>query len=720
MAPAVGTGGLGKKFRTLSDAIIELEDRGAVEAVASSTERLPVDSNKGFLLVRTPQRGKSYRVDYPPLIQEVEQQWSVQAGAIGRWRVRVRASGARAHAAEFVPYEPPGDQAAVAPWERTTAASRRLAERFGLRGGCGQLYDQASKVFDTMVKEYVLAWAALLDQGEPSLALANTVEIQSLAGRTIGLIVLPSHPLRVAWHAAYDNLVIHATCDQKLSPREVRGELAVLDGAMFPAFLPGLKPDQTFVFADTLGFHAVGMVGDDDKEPKASIALLARALGESESAEMVPTVGGQSAKILGQEICKYLECHDCLRFLQIHALRAGDGLTVARSLDHVLKQVQRPEDQDSDGDPGPGGPAFALELYPSTEQRVVCGRFIAEAREKRRTGAGVLAEEDRWMLESVDLPGGVYIPRLRWAKKHELDPSKAAHLAVAFDTFESHVIPDGAAEPIRKRPLFAYGLMSFLDREYASLPSPAWQGRIPDGTEGEKHPADRSHTDRLSRLQQVVQRCVARNLGIEHRGVVLRTEISREKADNLRQLHKLCDWVITLDRNAGIEYFDSPRDNRDIYDAYVIDCVPEREDLGCLQLITSTSNLDEVRRLLDSALDQMGLSHSRRNAEFLMGHLKALSGRLAIRLTGQKAPTSELIALALSHAHDRQAGETNPCWPSLHSGFLIPVDDVQDLIPRVGAVDADRGEVETGKGVRPDLIHVSIVPRSQGIRISLG
>ena len=29
-------------------------------------------------------------------------------------------------------------------------------------------------------------------------------------------------------------------------------------------------------------------------------------------------------------------------------------------------------------------------------------------------------------------------------------------------------------------------------------------------------------------------------------------------------------------RNAGIEYFGSPRDNRDVYDAYVIDCVQDR------------------------------------------------------------------------------------------------------------------------------------------------
>ena len=34
-----------------------------------------------------------------------------------------------------------------------------------------------------------------------------------------------------------------------------------------------------------------------------------------------------------------------------------------------------------------------------------------------------------------------------------------------------------------------------------------------------------------------------------------------------------------------------------------------------------------------------------------MSNLKALSGRLAIRLTGGMTPASELIALALSHAN---------------------------------------------------------------------
>jgi hypothetical protein len=703
--------GVGKKVRTFSEALIELDDRGMVSSLASTNEPLDVDS-KSFVLLRAAQRGKSFRVFRPPLIEEVEKQWTEQAGAIGRWRVKVRASGARAGEPEFVPFVRP-DPASGIPWEshfdRAATASRRMAERFAVcGGGVGQIYDEKSKVFDAVVKGYLLAWAALLEEGDPSLALANTVEVQSLSGRTIGLIVLPSHPLRVAWHVAFDNLALHAAFEQSMAPKDIRAEFSILDGAVFPAFLPGLAPGSSFVFADTLGFHAVGMVPDCDKEPKAAVAILARALGESETADTVPTVGKLSAQVLGNEILKYLECHDTSKLLRIHALRAGDGLTVARSLGRVHDRYRRGADEEElEEDVQLTAPAFVLELYPSLEQRGVAGRFIAEAREKRRSGAGVLSPEDHWMLESLSLPGGVNLPRLRWARKSEQDPKTAAHLAVAFDTFESRVVAEGTEQTQKPRPFYTFGLLSFFEREFSSTPSPLWRSAIPTSNDGEKHPSDRTHTERLVRLQQVVQKCVARSLGAAGDLPTLRTEISPEKAQSLRELHRLCDWVITLDRNAGIEYFDSPQDNKDIYDAYVIDCVPEREDLGCLQLITSTSNLEEVRNLLDIALDQMGLSRSRRNAEFLMEHLKALSGRLAIRLTGQKAPTSELIALALCHANCRHASESDECWVSLEAGFIIPVDDVRDLLPPLGTEESDQDEKES----RPDLIYVSLVPR---------
>ena len=700
--PEKTAGGAGKKVRAFSEGLIELDDRETVSTIAARPLWTSVDEKKGIALLRTSygQQRRSFQVFRPALIGEVEKQWVERKGAIGHWRVKVHASGLQASKAEFVraPATPDSDS-----WKRAIEASRKMSERFYAAGGVGQVYDQKSEGFDT-VREYLLAWASLLDGENPCAALANTVEVQSLSGQTIGLIVLPSHPLRVAWHVAYDNLVFHTAFEQGQSAKAVRDEFRCLDGAMFPAFLPN-PAGGTFVFADTLGFHAVGMVPDTDKEPKAAVAILARALGESESADVAPTVSGQSAKVVGDEIIKYLDCHNTSRLLHVHALRAGDGLTIARSLGCVVHNRLGQTDDEDGGEEHRSAPCFSLELYPSEKQRGIAGRFISDARERRRSGAGGVSTDDQWMLESLSLSGGVNMPRLRWARKDGPDPKTEAHIAVAFDTFESQVVTDDQ-EKLGDGLFYAFGLISFYERTFAAKPSPLWRSTVLPAKTGEKHPSERAHTERLERLQRAIQRTVARHVDAEG-GMqpVLRTEVSREKEDGLKALHRLCDWVITLDRNAGIEYFDSPRDNPAVYDAYVIDCVPEREDLACLQLITSTSNLEEVHGLLDSALDQMGISRSRRNAEFLLEHLKALSGRLAIRLTGDKPPTSELIALAVSQANCQQAQETDSCWVSLERGFIVPIDDVRELLPPLAAEAGDDREV------RPDLMYVTKAPR---------
>ncbi len=706
--PEPVSGGVGNVERTFSEGVAGLSSRDAVAEIATTPRLAAGSGSSGYVTLRTPVeqgRRRSFRVLRPSLIAEVEEGWWPQhRGRIGRWVVKVRGSGERSGRSQFEPLNGGGLE-----WERAGTASARLAERFAnTHGGVAQLYDERCKPFD-LIREYLRAWLMLLRGGDPAYALANTVEVQSLSGRPIGLIVLPAHPLRVAWHAAYDNLVLHAAFEQGAPASAIRRELRGLDGAMFPALLPNPHGDA-FVFADTLGFHAVGMVPDGDREPKAAVALLARALGDNGAADAAPTVGGQSATVLGNELLKYLECHDTARLLRVHALRAGDGMTVTRALGEVHRHY-RPVDGDAeDADEPPAAPVFSLELYPSAAQRGVSGRFVADAREKRRSGTGVLAEDDRWMLESVSLPGGVNLPRLRWARKDPQDPKTAAHVAIAFDTFESRVSADHAPLAPSTRPYHAFGLVSFYERQYASLPAPRWTSTVLPASKGEKHPSNRIHTDALTRLQNAIQRAVVRHLGMESDAPVLQTELSGEKADSLEALHRLCDWVVTLDRNAGIEYFDSPRDHPAIYDAYVIDCVPEREELGCLQLITSTANLEEVRSLLDLALDQMGLSRSRRNAEFLMAHLKALSGRLAIRLTGHRPATSELIALAVAHANCTHTAPNDDCWFSLRDGFIIPVDDVRDLLPPLSASENEDDEDEQERR-RPDMIYVSSRPR---------
>jgi len=696
----------GKEVRCLAEGLIELDDRVDWRNASGGSITYKEDV-RSHIVLRDSSCGKSFRVFYPPLMKQVEQDWCGREGATGRWVVKVRGSGAVSSGPHFVAIEGAD--------ERVMHAARRFAGRLSeCVGGPGQVFDQDAKSFD-VVKEYLLSWSNLLESAAPELTLAQTIEVQSLSGRTLGLIVLPSHPLRVAWHAGFDNLAFFSRYSREMPAKLIRDELKQLDGSMFPAFLPGLQAGQTFVYGDSLGFHAVAMVRYDDREPKAAVAVMARLLGSAEVSDATPTVGSQSAEVVGQEIIKYVDCHVPVELLHVHALRPGDGLTIARSLGNVLRELNGRTSKGEDGETNEEqGPSFVLELFPSEEQRGIAGRFLAEARERRRSGAGVVADEDQWMLESTSRPGGVNIPRLRWARKRDLQPESAAHVAVAFDLFDSRV--EALPSALESRPMFGWGLISFLERSYGSAPSSGWRSQAAVGELGASHPAGKTHTERLIRLQKLISAAVVRNLGADGMQPVLTTEVSSEQRSALKKLHQLCDWVITLDRNAGIEFFDSPRENPEIYDAYVIDCVPEREDLGCLQLITSTSNLDEVRSLLDSALDRMGLSRSRRNAEYLLTHLKALSGRLAIRLTGQHPPTSELIALAMSHAQCTRAQDDH-CWTPLQSGFFVPLDDVQDLLP-VGKGSSDRAgldeEDSSGRGRevrRADLLYVTLAPR---------
>ena len=104
--------------------------------------------------------------------------------------------------------------------------------------------------------------------------------------------------------------------------------LAPLDGAAFPACLPGLEPNQSFVFGDMLGFHAVAMVSDSDREPKAAISQMAKALGADDSAAASSPA---TSRILSKEITRYLELHEGYQTIHINALRSGDGVTLARA-----------------------------------------------------------------------------------------------------------------------------------------------------------------------------------------------------------------------------------------------------------------------------------------------------------------------------------------------------------------------------------------------------
>jgi DNA phosphorothioation-dependent restriction protein DptH len=711
----------GEVFRCVAEGMVQAESSEAVEAFLEERQKgkqgmpdkkakpKPGEAKAGQMLAFRPVDTKrGFRVERPGLLREIEEDWSRRdPNCVGRWRIRCRPDGNRAGDLEFVRCGVADES------ERLMEATRKFREDCLKSGGVMSRLYLHGHTSAVPAQNYLNAWTAALENGPPSLALACTLEVTTMSGKPLGLVVLPHHPLRVAWQCGFDALALHLSLEEKLKAQRVRKNLAWLDGANVPFLLPGLSEGWSFVFADTLGFAGVLMVPENDPEPKATAALMTVCYA-GDSTRLSPSLSLGAGDAIAREISHYLDTHPHCSVLNVHALRPGDGATVVKA---IGKALATPWDENSSAEPDQKyrPVAVRLDIHPSEEQLPVAGRYLARLTERRRKRAAAPQDEDAWCLESIPLPGNRSVPRLRWARRAPGALKDPAHLSLAFDIHRSGIQASESADG--KVPLLAYGLVSHLVRDFCfENGQPRWRLSLSAEHDGLKLP-DRVITERLLNLQQSILRQTAANAGFPNGWPELYTSPQVADVELLGKLHDLSDWVVTMDRNAGIEFYDSPRESESVFDAYVIDAVPERDDLGCHQVITSTKKFEEVRGLLHHTLAALGLSGSARNCEVLLGHLKGLSGRLAMRLAAgarEADPTrisAELVALALVRAKCHAAMPDDANWNPLAQGFFVPLDDVRDLVPEKDEASEKEAPEESRR--RADLLYVGIPKRGR-------
>lgn len=328
--------GSGVILRTLVEGALTMPTRDAFEAAVAggaSASRTSED-RKGYLTWKGDVNGRAVRVLRPTLIRHIEEDWIAKGGSIGLWTQRVRSDGSPVGPPQFVPSHR-GD-CEVSVWDRVKDATRKLSLDIGPFGLLARVHAGRWPAEDA----YITAWAAALEGGPPELSLHGTIEVQSLSGRTLGLIVTTLHPLRFAWHSLYDRAVSRARYEEGLSTSAVLKTISAVDSAHFPFALPSTASASPFVFADVLGFHAVAMTVDGEPEPKAIVAALSACLGGI-GGGATPSIGVESASVLAREIRHFLSCHQSspgarTELLNVQAWRPGDGMTVARALGNVL------------------------------------------------------------------------------------------------------------------------------------------------------------------------------------------------------------------------------------------------------------------------------------------------------------------------------------------------------------------------------------------------
>jgi DNA phosphorothioation-dependent restriction protein DptH len=511
-------------------------------------------------------------------------------------------------------------------------------------------------------------------------------------------LVLPLHPLRLLWHAAYADLLEHWRSELAKTPskreRARRIEVAAVERLAplnVPMFVlgPGPKSDRVHVFAQNLGLYLGAALPLETQEPARALAELASAIGlpsDLVSATDIPL------EKLGQEFVEYRKLHSYTDTLRISISNPGDGYQVALALQHLYRAELIDQGQETH--------------YPKLD-------IIAHSSEPMPLSLpGLDRLRDELYLSGTHQQASHLAPvaqvALRPIEQLPDPPGGDINLALLID--EGHPslrccdpIPDSDSVSV-------YGLLTRVTSDFRSTESVArWdhQVALPTGASRERHPTLPAYTADLVDTHRLLLDGVRRVLfphSDSNCQPSLCIELSYEDRNRLDRIHHCADWVILLDRFIGIDLFDDPTDQYLATTArkYLLDYAPEFiEGLGH-RIVVTTAWREEVEDILALAMKDLGFSAVEESVSEALHALKSVSGRLALRMIHDNTQAREAAGLAAVVAWLRSTGE-------LTNSVLLPVDAHPEIFSVAQTRDrkSDSGD-DHGTLSRCDLVQIRV------------
>jgi DNA phosphorothioation-dependent restriction protein DptH len=486
--------------------------------------------------------------------------------------------------------------------------------------------------------------AAVARQAMDELRCALTIDsvalvLEDYQGRRRDAVLLgPTHPLRSNWHAAWSQLGQTWMERSRTSSREFvvptrDAVIQQLAPAAFPPVLPfGEELGRTALAVDNINPFWSLYAATDEKDPRGLVGEVCAALGLQE-----PAIGGATidSAYLAARVQRYLIQHPYVETLTINAFNVGR----AGALAEVLLTLQRhPEFSDLRYDVR----LFVLDpAAPSTGEALL---------ELLAPDSGTSAKE----ADAFSTPTDSHLhPKLRLAiraiKEFRDDPDlHAAHLSFLFDLFPAEEI---RAVDVRDsdESSFVHGLVQPFEVEYLEdEQSITWLRRPLHGV---AQPLDGAEAlsdlmGGISRAVSVAAATVARSQYLPHARPVVALSLSADERAMLHQVHDVSDWVLTIDRNLGIEFFDHRRHST--RPDYLIDHSPDMANAMSHRLAITSRSVAELESLLVPILGEYGLPNTGRHALVMLDQLRSLSGRLALKLLSSSSQRAEAMGLALS------------------------------------------------------------------------
>jgi len=569
----------------------------------------------------------------------------------------------------------------------------------------------------TAAIRYAQAYRELLDglaAAGDTVALREALSLDTLlvtirAGATPeqSLVVLPTHPLRAAWYAGYSQLL--AAWEHRLLEMEPKQRRRALDlGAVrelvpmnVPPFVCHPSLSRPFVFFQNLQFFHGVALPPDVPDPQRRFADLALVLGADESAVVTADLRPER---LAEHLRHFRALHPYVNHVAVTLLNPDRGDYLAEA----LRSFQEPAGEE-DEERAPARPAttFAITAYVDDEQ-VLTLKGLDALRHAHADERPASAGDPFQPLLSVSVCG---------LSKLEDEPPRDAHVAIVSDLTRPSVVVAEPADTAREAACsFAlHGLIArFVSRFEAGAEGVRWLHSLATeagATRVEPHPAGPRYSDALVDLHTALLRAVGRAIrpDVAEARPGLEVRLDHDSRRRLEQLHARSDWVVTIDRFFGLDYFDSPNEPHlgNVARKYLLDYAPElAEGLGH-RLVVTTAWREEVRALLQRAMVELGFEGGRHSVERLLHFLKTVSGRLALDALG--TPNQAALAVGVGVA---------TAWldsrKRLSQAVLVPVA----LHPRLfmaPASRADRAEPDERScdlvlfGLRRNIVEATLI-----------
>lgn len=525
------------------------------------------------------------------------------------------------------------------------------------------------------------------------LAAIDTIRLSlpSLSEQTsVAILLAPTHPLRVLWLLQLGLLGeywLRQLQDraENAPPPEIR---EALQGGLQPLNIPPVLFDRRRVGYLQAGAIAPGWdiyLPAEITDKQAAIARLSRALACS------PRTPGTIARAreLGARIESYLQQHPYIDQLQINVFNPGDGTTVVELLSVLdarypdLRYDVRLFSDENRDDVG-----VALDQLVNPEVTV------GETAEK-------YSQSSRYPLH----------PSLVYSKNRITDflaepRAFQAHLSVLLDVFHPRVDVCAPFEEPAANNL--YGLVQ--DETVHSSGAQgrfAWERQVVPGlgkelSEGSQE--GRVLSEALAATQRFVAALGASPSVVSGRVPTLRLDLSVGGQNLLYEIHRASDWVLTIDRHLGLDYYDSaPDPESPSAPGILLDFTPEFPTGDNATLMLTTRVDEEIDRLVAPVLQRLDLEQPgcpRRVVEWL----RSLSGRLAMRLLSAPIASQGVIGMALARAFLER-------MDLLEDTIVIPVDAHVRLLQKATPDDESK--------TRTDLILVRRVETRRQFEFAL-